>query len=207
MTISNRTNKTLVFGIGINDADYSVNPQANGSNTACRFYITWKSMIQRCYSKQFHLKNKSYIGCSVSEEWLSFVTFKAWMENQDWRGNCLDKDLLYEGNKIYSKETCVFVPRLINQVIVRNRPEKVKFPQGVSYDQERGKYQAQITMYGKWEYIGRFHTEYEAASAYNRKKLAYILELAESQKDKRIKAALIRHSNKYKPINLEECQA
>ena len=40
--------------------------------------------------------------------------FKDWMENQDWEGNQLDKDLLFEGNKVYGPKTCVFVTRMVN---------------------------------------------------------------------------------------------
>ena len=43
-----------------------------------------------------------------------------------------------------------------------NRKNKAK---GYSYDRRRGKWQAYVTRAGKTVYIGRFNTEYEAASA------------------------------------------
>ena len=199
MTSSNYIKKNLVYGVGINDADYAVKPEANGSNTVCRYYITWKSMITRCYSKSFQLKNKTYVGCSVSDEWLSFMAFKKWMENQDWIGNHLDKDLLVEGNKIYSKETCVFVSRLVNQIITRNKLPRKNMPQGVSYNKERDKYVAQIVTYGKYRNIGRFSTLIDAQNAYRKKKREYIYEVANNQHDERVKKALIKHAESTYP--------
>lgn len=113
----------LVCGVGINDADYVFQKWetiiVNGKRKQkliweCDFYRTWKSMLARCYSIKTQERQPTYKGCSVSDEWLTFSVFKNWMEKQDWEDKQLDKDLLFEGNKVYSSETCVFVTRMVS---------------------------------------------------------------------------------------------
>ena len=81
------TSKKLVYGIGINDADYAVTEwetiEVNGKRKkklvwGCPYYRTWKDMLRRCYSTKFQETNPTYIGCSVSDEWLTFSVFKSW---------------------------------------------------------------------------------------------------------------------------------
>ena len=104
--------KDMVYGVGINDAEYSVHEykKINGRRKTvwrCPYYNRWIDILKRCYSKGFHSKNPTYKGCTVSEEWLIFSNFRDWMIKQNWEGKQLDKDLLFEGNKIYNPETCV----------------------------------------------------------------------------------------------------
>jgi len=94
--------KRLVHDVGVNDSCY-------GDALRCPFYSTWVSMLKRCYSKIYQEKNRAYIECAVFNEWLVFSVFKSWMEEQNWKENELDKDILFNGNKIYSPETCIFV--------------------------------------------------------------------------------------------------
>lgn len=77
-------------------------------------YIKWKNMIQRCYDKKVHKKYKpEYKDKSVCEEWLNYANFKIWFDEHyvPTKNNQvdLDKDLLVQGNKVYSPETCVFL--------------------------------------------------------------------------------------------------
>ena len=50
------------------------------------------------------------------------------MEQQDYDGKHLDKDLLVCNNKVYSPETCVFVPREINQFLTKSNNSRGKYP-------------------------------------------------------------------------------
>lgn len=115
--------RKLVRGVGVNDADYVVQRNetvvVNGKRKlklvwVCLYYKTWTNMINRCYSTKFQERQPTYIGCTVSKEWLTFSNFRSWMEKQDFANKQLDKDLLFEGNKIYSPETCVFVSGMVN---------------------------------------------------------------------------------------------
>lgn len=84
----------------------------------CPYYLKWKDMIIRCYSKREQSRHPTYKGCTVCEEWLLFSNFRKWMVTQDWKNKQLDKDLLFQGNKIYSPSTCVFLHRKVNTFIV-----------------------------------------------------------------------------------------
>lgn len=82
-------------------------------NTSTSYY-RWKNMIQRCYDKKVHKKYKpEYKDKSVCEEWLNYSNFKIWFDEHfvPSKNNQidLDKDLLVQGNKVYSSETCVLL--------------------------------------------------------------------------------------------------
>lgn len=42
----------LVYGVGVNDADYVVSPIISGKRHICPFSIKWKDMLARCYSEK-----------------------------------------------------------------------------------------------------------------------------------------------------------
>lgn len=197
----------LVYNIGINDADYVTETREVIGYTddgkrirkiiwSCPFHSRWKDMLKRCYSTSFQLKQPTYIGCSVSNEWLYFSKFKAWMEQQDWEGKDLDKDILVKGNKIYSSEACVFVERAVNMFIVE--PKRGKWPTGVSFEKDSGKYKAQCnSSVGKTELLGRYTTPEDAHKAWLDYKLEQAHILASQQKDKRIAKALVDRYESY----------
>ena len=119
-----------VCGFGINDVDYVINKKVTDSNgntfkEVCPFYRRWLNMIQRCYSDRPHYT--TYKDVSVCEDWRYLSKFKDWMEQQDWEGKHLDKDLLGDG-KLYSPETCCFIDNQTN-VFIR---ETIASSQGLS---------------------------------------------------------------------------
>ena len=141
----------LVCGVGINDSDYATRKfetiVVNGKQKrkliwACPFYQTWKSMLERCYSTKYQDKYPTYKGCSVSKEWLTFSNFRAWMMTQDWQNNQLDKDLLFEGNKVYSSETCVFVSGIVNNFTIDRGASRGEFLIGVAWHNPAEKFQS-----------------------------------------------------------------
>lgn len=135
--------KKLVCGVGINDADYVVQRKetigyVNGKHKqklvwTCPYYRVWTNMLVRCYSTKKQEKYPTYKGCTVSDEWLTFSVFKSWMEKQDWDGKQLDKDLLFEGNKVYSAETCVFVTKEVNMFTTERCAARGEWPIGVNW--------------------------------------------------------------------------
>lgn len=182
-----------VYGIGINDADYMVQIMIDGKAVRCPYYVTWSSMIERCYSKKCQEKHPTYKGCSVASEWLTFSNFKAWMVRQDWKGNELDKDILIAGNKIYSSESCMFVSSQINSLLNDSRGKRGDFPQGVYFEKQCGKYRSRCNVNGKLVSIGMF-SEIEAAEiAYLKFKASHISTVAKSEGGK-LYAALLRHA-------------
>lgn len=107
----------LVYGVGINDADYAIAPRINGKQVRCKIYGIWAALLQRCYDPAELERQPTYLNCSVDKEWHSFMNFRAWVLTQDYEGKELDKDLLLPGNKLYSKETCVFINKALNNFI------------------------------------------------------------------------------------------
>ena len=117
----------LVQGVGINDLAEPV--EINGKSL--KFYNTWKSMLQRCYSEKRQTKKPTYRGCSVCDEWLSLSTFKEWFDANYRDGMELDKDILIPGNKVYSPEACSFVPGYINTLLTNAGAARGDYPLGV----------------------------------------------------------------------------
>lgn len=170
----------LVYGVGINDR--SVATTLNGKIT--KEYALWHSMLQRCYSKPYLEKKPTYIGCSVSDTFLYYHLFRVWCQTQVGFGKeeyQLDKDLLIKGNKLYSEDTCVFIPKSLNLLLTKRTLDRGLLPIGVT---KHGKgFLARCTMYGKEKSLGTFDTPELAFQAYKTFKEAYIKEQAELYKD------------------------
>ena len=203
----------LVCGVGINDADYvtqkwetiEVNvKQKRKLVWMCTYYRTWNNMIKRCYSTKFQERNPTYKGCSVSEEWLTFSVFKCWMECQDWEGMQLDKDLLFSGNKVYSKETCVFVTKAVNNFTIDSGAARGEWLIGVSWSKRVGKFISRCSspFTKKQQNLGYFTCEEEAHQAWLERKLELAHLLAAEQTDERVAKALIERYTNY--TNLAE---
>ena len=188
-----KAGKKLIYGVGINDADYNVNMIENGKRVRCVFYTQWKNMMARCYGKSTHKNQPTYVECSVDSRWHSFMIFKSWMETQDWKGKALDKDILFEGNKVYSPDTCMFVSRDVNNFF---SPQKSKdLPLGVQPYGKCGKrYSAKIKTLGSKVQVclGIFDCQYKAYDAYLKAKSQAAIHLANEQSDKRISDAIIK---------------
>lgn len=195
--------KKLVCGVGINDADYVVKKNETVGYVGgkrklklvwfCPFYTTWDSMLRRCYSDKIQERYPTYKGCTVSEEWLTFSNFKAWMEKQDFEGKHLDKDLLLEGNKVYSAETCVFVTGSVNNFTIDSGAARGEWQTGVCWHKAAEKFIAQCRnpFTKKREHLGCFTCEQEAHNTWIKRKLELAHELAAIQTDPRVAKALI----------------
>lgn len=185
--------RKTVYGIGINDAGYVVQPRVNGKNQICPFYKVWYSMFSRCYSNKAVARNPTYAGCVVSNEWHQFSLFKSWMDKQDWEGNQLDKDLLVKDNKVYGPDTCVFISKGLNTFMTESLRSRGDCPIGVCYEPSTGKYKAQCHDPSKGQvYLGLHETPEQAHCVYRRFKYKAALELATTQSDSRISQALIK---------------
>lgn len=163
----------LMYGVGINDADYIVIKGRRGDKRdACPFYEKWKSMLLRCYgSDAYKAKTPTYRDCYVCDDWLYFSNFKAWMETQDWEGKQLDKDLLVKGNKVYSPQTCCFLTRRVNMYLSAARSKKSSLLTGAVLVWT-GRYISQCNdENGLSNHLGTFDTEIEAHNAWRAFKL------------------------------------
>lgn len=187
----------MVFGIGINDANYSIHrwKYLDGKLVkiwTCPYYSRWVNLLRRCYSDKYLEKYPTYVGCKVCEEWLTFSNFKSWMEKQDWEGKQLDKDFLVEGNKIYSPETCVFLPQSLNKFIVTRGGLRGDYPLGVSYmkknkdmvNEHNSPYRSEINnQTGKTLHLGMYSSPEAAHQRYLKEKLKQCEKYLEDFKD------------------------
>ena len=191
----NSKSKASVFGVGINDLQHLTEKReyVNGKYKlvwACPFYCKWKHMLERCYSEKHLNRYPTYKGCAVCEEWLTFSNFKKWMETQDWEGKALDKDLLVYQNKVYSPETCVFIPSNINTFLVYTK--KGKYSLGVCWSKSSDKFQSQISVGGCRKYLGVFTTENEAHRSWQLAKMKQCEMLIEQEEKTSIVKGLLR---------------
>lgn len=178
----------ILFNVGHNDADYNVTKKIDGKTYTCPYYRKWCSMLKRCYNEKWLSQYPSYRGCTVCEEWLSFMNFKAWMETQDWENKSLDKDLL-SNSSVYSPETCVFIDAGLNSFLTLCNNSRGNYPLGVSIKGK--KYTSMISA----KHIGTFETILEAHQAWQRAKMQKALDFQSTVTDVRVKDGLQRVIN------------
>lgn len=186
--------KPSLYGIGIlGDVETHL------EGVRLKEYYLWKDMFYRCYSERFLNMRPTYKGCSVSENFKYFSYFKDWCNKQVGFGNegwHLDKDILVKGNKVYSEDTCCFVPKEINVLLVKSNARRGEYPIGVSYRKDRNKYKAGINNTIGSCFIGYFNTPEEAFYAYKEVKETKIKVVAEKWKgliDQRVYEALMNY--------------
>ena len=141
-------------------------------------YNRWCNMLERCYDKKFQEKYPTYKDCSVDKEWHNFQNFAEWYDENYIEGWHLDKDILLKGNKIYSLETCAFVPSEINSLFIKSNSSRGDYPIGV-YKHKCGKYVAQMYQNNKPVHLGYYPTIKEAFEAYKTAKELWIKEVAD----------------------------
>lgn len=169
----------LIYGIGINDADYKVTiveeiKSVNGKRRQrevwrCPFYSTWKNILTRCYSKSEHKRLPTYKNCEICNEWKYFSNFRKWMILQNWENKSLDKDLLLDDNKIYSPETCIFLESGLNSFLAK--PKETVTYVGVTYNKRGDNYISRIYYNGKRKYLGTFENPFDAHRFWQKEKI------------------------------------
>ena len=177
------------YGVGyIGEGKYKV--WENGKNTKC--YKTWHNMLNRCYDEKFHEKYPTYIGCEVDKNWHNFQNFAEWYYNNYYEIEggkmCLDKDILYKHNKVYSPKTCIFVPQTINSLFVKRDNDRGESVIGTSL--KNGRYRVQCWSFdpetgkSKQEYFGYYDSQEKAFEIYKYYKEKNIKQVADYYKDK-----------------------
>lgn len=187
----------LVCGVGINDSDYKLHrfELIDGSYRRiwiCPFYQAWRDMLTRCYSDNYQSRKPTYKGCSVSEKWHVFSNFKEWMESQEWEGLCLDKDLLFHGNKVYGPDTCIFISKALNNFLGDCRKARGEYPIGVSWHKRTASFRSDCMnpFTGRKESLGHFESAAMAHEAWRRRKHQLACAYADIQEDQRVADAL-----------------
>ena len=162
-------------------------------STHGRIYEVWRDMLRRCYDDKRQIKSPTYKGCTVCEEWHNFQNFAKWYEENyyeiEGQRMHLDKDILFKGNKIYSPQTCIFVPQRINLLFTKSNAIRGLYPIGIDFHKKSGKLRVRCDIYEenckKRICLGMFlpsETE-EAFAVYKKFKENYIKQVANEYKD------------------------
>ena len=174
-----------IYGVGfIGEGKYKT--KENGKHT--KEYDIYHDMLKRCYDPKTQDKYPTYKGCTVEEYLLNFQHMGEWIDKNYYEipgeQMCLDKDILCKGNKIYSRETCIFVPQRINLLFTKCDNRRGDSPIGVT-PRESGNYQVFCSNgYRKSVYLGSYSTEEEAFRVYKEYKEKVIKETIDSYEGK-----------------------
>ena len=155
-----------------------------GTNTKhTEEYQNWTCMIRRCYDEKLKERYSAYYGdCFVCEEWHNFQNFAKWWNENIYRVGAermhLDKDILFDGNRMYSPNTCVISPQRINMLFMK-KPNKYNLPNGIK-PSSKGRYESKYN--GK--YLGVFDSIEDAIVAHDMAKSEALIQIANEYKDK-----------------------
>lgn len=169
--------------------------QARINNKITPQYATWAGLILRCYDPYTMNKCLSYINCEVCSEWANYQTFAKYYDENIYEipneKIQIDKDILSGylnlDNKIYSPDTCLFVPQTINNLFPNHKRFRGKELIGVYYDGRldqkiNNRYTTYISKFGKRIHLGSYPTEIQAFNVYKREKEKYVKEMADLYK-------------------------
>lgn len=137
-------------------------------------YKCWNGMLERCYSERLHTKRPTYQSCTVEESWHNFQNFAKWFEDNYTEGYVLDKDIKCWSSgdtKVYSPETCMFIPAKLNNFLTASDATRSGNYIGTCPKIEKsgyfeGRYISKICCKGSGRYVGTFQNEYTAHLQY-----------------------------------------
>ena len=114
------------------------------------------------------------------------------MEQQDWDGKSLDKDIITPRSQLYSPDTCAFVLKATNLFVIASDASRGEFPIGVDLRKSTGKYRAQCgnPFTGEKEHLGYFSTPEDAHEAWRKRKNELAQLVAATESDPRVVEAL-----------------
>ena len=152
----------------------------------------YANMRNRCYSRAYQEKRQWYRGCTVCDEWMDpehgLDRFGAWCNANyyiiEGEGTMeIDKDILVKGNKVYSPETCLFVPKRINCMFSgSSRKNENGLPMEVQYNAHLQQYYPVLTGIDGKDIISReyFDNPEDAWQLYAQYKTDYVKTIAET---------------------------
>ena len=137
-----------------------------------------------------------YTGCT--SEFSDFQDFSEWCQtqvgyNSDFH---LDKDLLIKGNKVYSKDTCVFLPQEINKLLTKRQRFRGSLPIGLTWEKNHTSIRLGFTRGNERVHCGSYQSVEVAFAVHKKMKEDWIKQQAEkwkSQIDPRTYNALMNY--------------
>ena len=169
------------YGVGyLGEGKYKVSENGKNSDK----YNIWYGMLKRCYCPKYQERYPTYKGCRVEEYLLNFQHIGEWLESNYYEvpgeRMHLDKDILCKGNKVYSRETCIFVPEKINVLFTKCDKTRGDCPIGATI-LPSSNYQVECRNgYGESVYLGTYSTKEEAFRVYKEYKEKVIKEVIDS---------------------------
>jgi len=183
--------RKLVCGVGINDADYVVQPMINRKRVWCPYFLQWKNLIEGNYGKRAVASGDDY---EVYRPWIRFSVFREWMKRQDWKDKSLDKDIILPGNKTYGPDVCAFVTHRVNDLMTPCKSRRL--PRGV-HRKSAGVYYAGVAYHEDSGYVKsksvRFNTIREASEYWLDYKEHTVIEVCTTLTDSRVIKGLMLH--------------
>lgn len=153
-------------------------------------YLRWMNLVKRCTPGSCEqLKHPSY--CGTRNNFECFDSFVNWSRSEvgyiqkELNGNLwsLDKDILGGKSKVYSPETCLFVPAKVNTFVTGRISEQGPYPTGVTLRNKDGIFRARIGIEGKRIHLGYFVCSMEAHKVWQKHKIIQGREIASQYKD------------------------
>ena len=156
-------------------------------------YHTWNSMLVRCYDPKYLNTGNTYVDCYVCDEWLNFQNFAEWFYKSNYKDKWqLDKDIINQGNKVYSPENCAFVDQETNNSVLSCNSRRGASMLGVSWCKMTKKFVARCNDYSKnTDVLGYFDVELDAHKVYKIAKYEVLHRLAKRQTSKRVSRGLM----------------
>ena len=184
----------------------SYNPSTNIQHTT-RAGSLWSGINMRCkVGGSCQARRPTYVG--TTNGFKDFQEFAEWCQhqygyvNKESNGKFwqLDKDLKIQGNKVYSPETCIFVPNRINSLLTSCDSSRGSTPLGVCWHKGNMKFNSKCRdkINGRRD-LGCFDSELEAHQAWQRYKIDLIRRII-------IEDAEIRNHLELVPILLAQAQ-
>ena len=170
-----------VYGVGyLGEGKYKMVE----NNKTTDEYIIWRDMLKRCYDPKYQEKYSTYKDCEVEDYLFNFQNMGEWIDKNYYEvpgeRMHLDKDILRKGNKIYSRDTCIFVPQRINELFTKRDNDRGDCPIGVTPNSS-GNYQVRCwNGFGKRICLGTYTTKEEAFQVYKEYKEKVIKEVIDS---------------------------
>lgn len=137
-------------------ASYTV----NGVTRQTEEYSQWNSMRQRCMQRIQEIY-PTYLGCEFDPLWESYDEYYWWAMTQigfnarDERGRRFNLDKDYLDGKLYSPDTCVFIPHTLNIFLISSQASRGEHPRGVYFHKESGKFVAKVSCAGLGKTVQR----------------------------------------------------
>ena len=146
--------------------------------------ILWRSLLGRVKKDGCDQRHRNtYAGCSNNFE--DFNSFAIWCNSQTGYMNenvngkfwSLDKDIILPFNKVYSEETCAFVPLELNSLVTYSSKTRGDNPLGVHFDKREDCYVAQGSENRTRKFLGYFKCKMNAHKAYQAHKINKFTEM------------------------------